>query len=74
MADRGSKRKVKLTPKATTSDLPTVPDFPDEWISVAAYYIWEKDGRPEGKDIKHWEQAKAYFAKLWKEENIQRVE
>lgn len=23
-------------------------------IKVAAYYIWEKKGRPDGDDLRHW--------------------
>ena len=23
-------------------------------IRVAAYYIWEKEGRPDGDDLRHW--------------------
>jgi Protein of unknown function (DUF2934) len=43
-----------------------IPDFPDEWRRVAAYYIWEKEGRPNGRHINHWNQAKAQLKKLWK--------
>jgi hypothetical protein len=29
-----------------------------EWhIAVAAYYIWDKEGRPDGRDRDHWELA-----------------
>lgn len=28
-----------------------------EYIRVAAYYIWENEGRPEGKDAEHWARA-----------------
>lgn len=33
-------------------------DSSDEEISKRAYLIWEKNGRPFGKEIEHWEQAK----------------
>ena len=26
------------------------PDFPEEWISIAAYYIWKSDGQQDGRD------------------------
>jgi hypothetical protein len=26
-------------------------------VAVAAYYIWEAAGRPEGEDQRHWFQA-----------------
>ncbi|MCF3642098.1 DUF2934 domain-containing protein [Rhizobium sp. TRM95111] len=28
-----------------------------EWISKRAYSLWERDGRPCGRDREHWEQA-----------------
>ena len=32
-------------------------DERQEWISKRAYALWEADGRPNGKDAEHWEQA-----------------
>lgn len=32
--------------------------FPDEMVRERAYYIWEKEGRPEGRDLDHWLVAK----------------
>ncbi len=29
------------------------------YLRVAAYYIWENDGRPFGKEAEHWAQALA---------------
>ncbi|MDK1385335.1 DUF2934 domain-containing protein [Sinorhizobium sp. 8-89] len=29
----------------------------EELIRRRAYAIWEKEGRPEGQDQRHWEQA-----------------
>jgi hypothetical protein len=26
----------------------------EEEIAVAAYYLWEKSGRPDGHDVEHW--------------------
>ena len=26
-------------------------------IDLAAYYIWTREGRPEGRDREHWRQA-----------------
>jgi hypothetical protein len=46
------------------------PDFPEEWVSIAAYYIWKNDGEPEGRDAHHWERAKAELKQLWKEGNL----
>ncbi|MGD9637696.1 MAG: DUF2934 domain-containing protein [Alphaproteobacteria bacterium] len=33
-------------------------DINEEHVRVAAYYIWEKEGRPEGVDFDHWVKAK----------------
>lgn len=46
------------------------PDFPDEWISIAAYYIWKSDGQPEGRDAEYWERAKGELTQLQKEGNL----
>ena len=29
-------------------------DMAEEPVKVAAYYIWEKEGRPNGEDQRHW--------------------
>ena len=26
----------------------------EESVRIAAYYIWEKEGRPDGEDLRHW--------------------
>ena len=41
-------------------------DIPEVWIKVAAYYIWEKEGRPHGRHLDHWNLAKAELAGLSK--------
>ena len=46
------------------------PQFPDEWISIAAYYIWKSDGEPEGRDAEYWERAKKELRQLQKEGNV----
>ena len=30
----------------------------DEQVSVRAYYMWERDGRPQGRDWDYWLRAK----------------
>jgi hypothetical protein len=45
-------------------------DLPDEWISIAAYYIWKSDGQPEGRDAEYWERAKAELTQLRREGNL----
>ncbi|WP_371877925.1 DUF2934 domain-containing protein [Shinella zoogloeoides] len=39
-------------------------DERQEWISKRAYGLWEKAGRPHGKDREHWEQAERERAEL----------
>ena len=46
------------------------PSFPDEWISIAAYYIWKSEGEPEGRDAYFWNKAKAELTQLHKEGNL----
>ncbi len=44
--------------------------FPDEWVAIAAYYIWKNDGQPEGRDSEYWERAKTELRQLQKEGNL----
>jgi hypothetical protein len=50
---------MKKTKKAKNPPLPN--DHPErlaeptcEEIAAIAYSIWEKEGRPEGRDVEHW--------------------
>jgi len=43
------------------------PDFPDEWVSIAAYYLWQRDGEREGRDTDYWERAKIELTTMWQE-------
>jgi hypothetical protein len=42
---------------------PEKPAQPSKWngqereIALAAYYIWEKEGRPQGHELDHWLRA-----------------
>jgi hypothetical protein len=29
-------------------------DIAEESVRTGAYYIWEKEGRPDGEDLRHW--------------------
>jgi hypothetical protein len=29
----------------------------ESWIRERAYAIWEAEGRPQGRELHHWEQA-----------------
>ena len=46
------------------------PSLPDEWISIAAYYIWKSEGEPEGRDAYFWDRAKAELTQLYKKGNL----
>jgi hypothetical protein len=35
----------------------------DKEIATCAYYLWESDGRPAGRDEEYWFKAKAQLAK-----------
>jgi hypothetical protein len=32
-----------------------------EWLREAAYYLWEKAGRPEGRDEEFWQLAEEEY-------------
>jgi hypothetical protein len=38
----------------TTTGRQSSADIAEEPVKVAAYYIWEKKGRPNGEDQQHW--------------------
>ena len=42
----------KSTPTGTLKQ--TTTDIAEESVRTAAYYIWEKEGRPDGEDLRHW--------------------
>jgi hypothetical protein len=43
---------VKNTPRSTGRQIST--DIAENSVKVAAYFIWEKEGRPDGEDLRHW--------------------
>lgn len=42
-------------------------------IAVCAYAIWEKEGRPHGRDVDHWLQAKAQLEADGKQDSLPSV-
>jgi hypothetical protein len=54
----------------TGSDDEQESNLPDEWISIAAYYIWKNDGEPDGRDAEYWHRAKAELMQLRKDGNL----
>jgi Protein of unknown function (DUF2934) len=49
---------------------PEGPGQPSKWngqepeIAEAAYYIWEKEGHPHGRDLDHWLRAEHNVRRL----------
>lgn len=41
------------------------PKFPEEWLRVAAYYIWEREGHPQKGHLYHWNRARTELMTLW---------
>jgi hypothetical protein len=37
---------------------------PESEVAKAAYYIWEKEGRPSGRELDHWLRAEKQVRKL----------
>jgi hypothetical protein len=62
--------KSILGPTKEPEKLEEQAEFPEEWISIAAYYIWKNDGQRDGRDADHWQKAKAELMQLWKEGNL----
>ena len=59
-----------VEPRMNSANVENEPDFPEEWISIAAYYIWKSDGQQDGRDAAYWERAKTELTELWKEGNL----
>lgn len=59
-----------MEPKTGPEKIVKEPDFPEEWISIAAYYIWKNEGEPKGQDAHYWERAKSELMTMWKEGNL----
>lgn len=36
----------------------------EAWLQVCAYYMWESEGRPEGRDRAHWAAAERVLAEI----------
>jgi hypothetical protein len=45
----------------------TIPaEISPEEIALCAYAIWEREGRPEGCDVEHWQQAETQLRAIRK--------
>jgi DUF2934 family protein len=50
---------MKTNKNSTTKllvDSPNSESTPEE-IALAAYCLWEQEGRPQGRDVEHWLRA-----------------
>lgn len=48
--------------KSVPADMMAQQNTSADWLQVAAYYIWQKEGCPHGRDLEHWYQASAELA------------
>jgi hypothetical protein len=61
---RSAARKRRVAPKhqpnvgADTMDIAQQ----DLWIRERAYWLWEEEGRPEGRELDHWYRASREIA------------
>jgi Protein of unknown function (DUF2934) len=55
---------------STSDNVKREVDYPDEWVAIAAYYIWKNEGEPDGQDAYYWERAKAELTQLFNEGNL----
>jgi hypothetical protein len=53
--------------RESTPAEPEEPNVPEEWVAIAAYYIWKSEGEPQGREADHWGRAKADIRQLQQE-------
>ena len=41
---------------------PEAEEISESVVRTAAYYIWEREGCPDGRELEHWNLAKAQLA------------
>jgi hypothetical protein len=63
--ENGTKEVMKTT--ARLIDMKELLSYIDEWVSKAAYYLWESEGRPSGRDRENWERAFQSFVEAHSE-------
>lgn len=54
---RTAKAKPAKSAKAAKIVTAPIPQITTETIAARAYNLWEKDGRPNGRDTEYWFQA-----------------
>ena len=45
---------MALKSSRTATGKGSTTEIAEESVRIAAYYIWEKEGRPDGEDLRHW--------------------
>lgn len=55
---RRKRQTTSASPAKSTSPA-KIADFSEQERRDAAYYLWEQEGRPDGRALDHWLQAAA---------------
>jgi hypothetical protein len=64
-ADQGGPEAAGATPaRRIASTRRGKPSISERWIARTAYYTWEKEGRPHGRDLDHWLHAEREARRL----------
>lgn len=53
------RRSGKSIPKSAAAERLVRLEDVEEVIRQRAYYLWEHEGRPEGREAEHWHRARA---------------
>ena len=52
LTGNGNEERASVTPPNPEPD--------EEKIRLLAYFLWEEQGRPEGRDLEHWKTAQEH--------------
>ncbi|MEJ6844738.1 DUF2934 domain-containing protein [Sinorhizobium fredii] len=53
----GRASRLNFAERLSNSEVRDMENYREELIRRRAYAIWEQEGRPEGQELRHWEQA-----------------
>ena len=56
-AEQSAKTAKKTSSGSATRKSDKVKSFDEQTIQARAYWIWLEEGRPEGRDVEHWQRA-----------------
>ncbi|MGZ3486405.1 MAG: DUF2934 domain-containing protein [Isosphaeraceae bacterium] len=62
--DEFGSRSIPIETGVSWAAIPSKWNELDGEIAVAAYYIWEKEGYPHGRDLDHWLHAEHNVRRL----------